>query len=129
MRVLLDTHTFLWFIEDHPRLSRVARQLIEDNTTVPFLSVASLWEMAIKISLGKMTVGNQSFETFIPEQMSRNDIAPLDITVWHVARVAVLPLAHRDPFDRMLIAQAIIEELPIISADSILDAYPVTRIW
>lgn len=129
MRVLLDTHAFLWFIEDHPRLSRVARQLIEDNTTVPFLSVASLWEMAIKISLGKMTVGNQSFETFIPEQMSRNDIALLDITVWHVARVAILPLAHRDPFDRMLIAQAITEGLPIISADSILDAYPVTRIW
>ncbi len=115
-------------ISDEAMRSLVARQLIEDNTTVPFLSVASPWEMAVKISLGKMTVGIQSFETFIPEQMSRNDIAPLDIIVWHVARVAVLPLAHRDPFDRMLIAQAITEELPIISADSILDAYPVTRV-
>lgn len=117
MRILLDTHTFLWFIDDSPRLSRVARALIEEGATEPLPSVVSLWEMAIKIGLRRLSVSDLPFETFISDQLHRNTVTLLDISLKHAARVAELPLAHRDPFDRMLIAQAITEQIPIVSRD------------
>jgi PIN domain nuclease of toxin-antitoxin system len=128
MRLLLDTHSFLWFVDGSPQLSAAARILIEDAVNDVFLSVASVWEIAIKIGAGKLDLG-QPIERRIPEELRDNDIELLNITVDHTAVVAVLPLHHRDPFDRMLVAQAQAEQMPIISSDAALDAYGVTRLW
>lgn len=128
MKLLLDTHSFLWFVDGSPRLSAAARILIEDAVNDVFLSVASVWEIAIKIGAGKLDLG-QPIERRIPEELRDNDIELLNITVDHTAVVAVLPLHHRDPFDRMLVAQAQAEQMPIISSDAVLDAYGVTRLW
>src|ERR1051325_9773709 len=103
MKLLLDTHTFLWFIEDNPRLSTTAKNQLESDIDL-LVSVGSLWEMAIKVNIGKLTL-SQPFEVFIPEQLSRNAIEVLPITLEHLALVSALPLYHRDPFDRLLIAQ------------------------
>lgn len=128
MRVLLDTHAFLWFIEGKSLLSVRARQIIEDATNERFLSVASLWETAIKVGIGKITL-HQPFETLIPAQLRVTNVTLLAITLDHVTRLMTLPLHHRDPFDRLLIAQAMAENLTILSADSTFDAYAVNRLW
>jgi PIN domain nuclease of toxin-antitoxin system len=128
MNLLLDTHTFLWFIADSDRLSQKARALIEDESNRVYLSAASLWEIAIKVSLGKLNL-SEPFETFIPEQLDVNSVELLGISVSHASRVASLPFHHRDPFDRLLAAQALTEDIPIISGDEVLDAYGVTRVW
>ena len=128
MRPLLDTHSFLWFISGSSKLSRTARTLIEDTSNQPFLSIASLWEMAIKLSLGKLSLG-EPFEVLIPEQMKANGINLLGIEIEHTALVATLPFHHRDPFDRLLVAQAVVERMPIVSADAAFDAYGVERLW
>lgn len=108
MRLLLDTHSFLWFIGGNTSLSPTARMLIEDANNQPMLSMASLWEMAIKLSIGKLSLG-QPFETLIPKQMQLNGIELLQIEMAHVVVVAQLPFHHRDPFDRLLIAQAMVK--------------------
>jgi len=128
MNLLLDTHTFLWFIAGNDSLSQKARTLIEDESNRVYLSAASLWEIAIKVSLGKLAL-SEPFETFIPEQLDVNSVELLGISVSHASRVASLPFHHRDPFDRLLAAQALMEDIPIISADDVLDAYGVTRLW
>jgi PIN domain nuclease of toxin-antitoxin system len=128
VNLLLDTHSFIWFVEDNPSLSSHARILIEEPTNDVFLSIASLWEMAIKISLSKLDL-SQPFDLFIPNQLLLNDITLLDITVSHTVRVATLPFHHRDPFDRLLVAQSQIEGMPVLSIDSIFDTYGVTRLW
>jgi PIN domain nuclease of toxin-antitoxin system len=128
MKVLLDTHAFLWFIEGSSNLSTAARGLIETSSNQSLLSVASLWEMAIKISLGRLRLG-QPFELLIREQLDLNGIETLAIDLSHVAAVVTLPFHHRDPFDRLLIAQAIVEDIPLVSVDSAFDAYPVNRLW
>ncbi|HWP47021.1 MAG TPA: type II toxin-antitoxin system VapC family toxin [Candidatus Limnocylindrales bacterium] len=128
MKLLLDTHTFLGFIGGDERLSPTARTLIEDLTNDVYLSVASLWEMAIKISLGRLQLA-QSFKTFIPHQPSLNRIGLLDIMISHTAKVAALPFHHRDPFDRLLVAQAQIEQMSLVSSDAVFDAYEITRLW
>ena len=128
MKLLLDTHSFLWFIGGDVRLSPTARTLIEDVTNDAFLSVASLWEMAIKISLGRLQLA-QPFETFIPQQLSMNRIGLLGITISHTAKVATLPFHHRDPFDRLLVAQAQVEQMALVSSDPAFDAYGIMRLW
>jgi PIN domain nuclease of toxin-antitoxin system len=128
MRLLLDTHTFLWFIEGQSLLSMPGRQAIEDVTNERLLSIASIWEIAIKISIGKLTLRDPLVSIF-PQQLYDNDIALLDITVAHVMGITTLPLHHRDPFDRLLIAQAMTENLSILSADSAFDGYAVNRLW
>jgi len=128
VNLLLDTHSFIWFVEDNPSLSSHARTLIEEPTNDVFLSIASVWEMAIKVSLGKLDL-SQSFDLFIPNQLLLNDITLLDIAVSHTLRVATLPFQHRDPFDRLLVAQSLVEGMPFISIDSIFDAYGVNRLW
>lgn len=128
MRLLLDTHTFLWFIGGSPNLGATARMLIEDASNQSFLSVASLWEMAIKVSIGKLSLG-QPFEILFPRQLMLNGIDLMGIEIRHVAVVSELPFHHRDPFDRLLIAQAMVERMPIVSADLAFDAYPVERLW
>jgi len=128
MRLLLDTHSFLWFIGGNPNLSTTARMLIEDASNQPFLSVGSLWEMAIKVSIGKLSLG-QPFEILISRQLRLNGIDLLGIEMRHAAVVSELPFYHRDPFDRLLVAQAMVERMPIVSADTAFDAYPVKRLW
>ncbi|MCE7905814.1 MAG: type II toxin-antitoxin system VapC family toxin [Anaerolineae bacterium CFX3] len=128
MNILLDTHTFLWFVDDNPRLSQSARVLIESEDSQPFLSVASLWEIAIKISLGKLTL-KQPYETFIPQQLALNGIGVLNISLEHTAAIATLPFHHRDPFDRLIAVQAKIDEMVLLSADPIFDAYGAKRVW
>lgn len=128
MKLLLDTHAFLWFIGGDERLSLTARTLIEDGANDAFLSVASLWEMAIKISLGRLQLA-QPFEILIPQQLSLNHIGLLGITISHTAKVATLPFHHRDPFDRLLVAQAQVEQMSLVSNDPAFDAYGITRLW
>jgi len=128
MNILLDTHAFLWFVDDNPRLSQPARVLIESEDSQPFLSAASLWEIAIKISLGKLTL-NQAFEAFIPQLLALNGIGILNISMEHTAAVATLPFHHRDPFDRLLVVQSKIEDMTFVSADPAFDAYGVKRVW
>jgi PIN domain nuclease of toxin-antitoxin system len=128
VKLLLDTHSFLWFISGHTNLSTTACNLIEDTTNQPLLSIASLWEMAIKMSIGKLKLA-EPFEQLVPHQMEINGIELLPVDVAHVAKVSELPFHHRDPFDRLLVAQAIIEQMPVVSADSAFDAYPIKRLW
>jgi PIN domain nuclease of toxin-antitoxin system len=128
MRILLDTHTFLWYCIGNNRLSYTAKTLIEDKKIQPLLSVASLWEIAIKLSLGKLRL-NQSFEKLIPDQLQQNGIDCLPLEMRHFISLIDLPFHHRDPFDRLLIAQALAESMPLLSADAVLDAYPIKRLW
>src|SRR5215213_196665 len=105
MRALLDTHSFIWFVEGDQNLSPAARQSITDPANEILLSAASLWEIAIKVSIGKLSL-TQPFQTSVLGQMAYNDIRLLDISVAHILEVLTLPFHHRDPFDRMIIAQA-----------------------
>ncbi|HZL94517.1 MAG TPA: type II toxin-antitoxin system VapC family toxin [Vicinamibacterales bacterium] len=126
-RVLLDTHAFLWGIADDPRLSTRARRAIAAAGD-RYVSVASCWEMAIKTSLGRLTMP-RPMERFLAEQLGVNGCRLLHIDLDDVATVAALPFHHRDPFDRMLVAQALSEELTIVSADSVFEKYGVKRVW
>jgi PIN domain nuclease of toxin-antitoxin system len=128
MNLLLDTHAFLWFIANDPRLSSRAQSLIQDPGNRRQISMASLWEIAIKVSLGKLTLA-QPFDQFIPRQLQLNQIEVLPIELSHVAAVVAMPFHHRDPFDRLMAAQCQIENIPIISADTAFDAYSIRRVW
>ena len=128
MRLLLDTHTFLWFVNGDSKLSLQARTLIEDITNERLLSIASIWEMAIKASTNRLRFASP-FDTFIAEQMRQNRIDLLPITIVHTGQVISLPYHHRDPFDRLLIAQGIVEHIPIVSVDTVFDSYPIIRLW
>jgi PIN domain nuclease of toxin-antitoxin system len=127
-RMLLDTHAFLWFAWDDRRLSLRARNLIEDGATQPVVSAASIWEIAIKVGTGKLTLA-KPLDQFLSQHLDGYEMEVLSIERSHSLRVAVLPFHHRDPFDRMLAAQSLIESLPLISADGVFDAYGVTRLW
>lgn len=126
MRQLLDTHTFLWFVMGSPKISGELRLQIENNDN--FLSIVSIWEIAIKYGIGKLNLG-LPFNDFIDQQIIPNGIQILNIQLEHLKIFADLPLHHRDPFDRLLIAQAIVEDIPIISVDSLFSLYPVQKIW
>ncbi|MEI2582446.1 type II toxin-antitoxin system VapC family toxin [Scytonema sp. PRP1] len=128
MRLLLDTHTFIWFFTGNTKISNQARALIENQDNEKLLSTASVWEIAIKQSTGKLSF-HVPFEVFIKQQLSLNDFNLLNINLDHLAVVATLPFHHRDPFDRLLIAQSIVEKIPVLSVDSAFDAYPIERLW
>ncbi len=128
MNVLLDTHAFLWFCQDDPSLSATARATMEDPLNRKLVSVTSCWEIAIKTGLGKLHLGEPS-GTYIPNALARTGFELLPIKLSHATAVESLPLHHKDPFDRLLVVQAIIEVMPIISVDAVLDSYGVTRIW
>ena len=128
MKVLLDTNAFLWLITDDDRLSENARQTFLNPENSLFFSAASLWEICIKKSLGKISLKDGWFQT-IQEEMEINTIQWLPIEMTHCAEVTELPFHHRDPFDRMLIAQAIMEEMKLMSRDSRLSKYPIELIW
>ena len=128
MKIIADTHAFLWFITDSEQLSPKAKALLEASESNRVLSVASIWETAIKTSLGKLSF-KKPLEELLPEQISLNYFQVLDISMEHALRVASLRMWHRDPFDRMIVAQALTESLPVLSNDEALDAYGVQRLW
>jgi len=127
-RLLLDTHTFLWWVDDAPQLTAAARSAIGDANNVCYLSLASSWEMAIKSSLGKLQLA-RPVERFVSEQMVANGFTLLNIELRHTAKAEKLPFHHRDPFDRLLIAQAMTEKLTLVSADSAFLDYGVKVLW
>ena len=127
MRFLLDTHAFLWFIDGNRQLSVFGREAIEAPDNQPILSIASLWEIGIKISLGRLDMHGTVDE--FPQHIGLNGIVVQDIAFEHIDQISKLAFHHRDPFDRMIVAQAIVERWPILSIDKAFDAYPVTRIW
>jgi len=128
MNLLLDTHTFLWFIVGDSSLSQTARSAIEDVNNNRYLSVASLWEIAIKVSIGKFLL-DEPFEILIPDQLAKNRIELLNISIAHAAMVASMPFHHRDPFDRLIAAQAKIEQFTLVSRDAAFNAYNAIRLW
>jgi PIN domain nuclease of toxin-antitoxin system len=124
MRALLDTHTFLWWINDDPRLSERCREIIANGGNEVLFSAVSAWEIAVKARRGRLILPGEP-EPYIRDQVSRNrfEVLPIDLT--HALRVALLPEHHRDPFDRMLVAQAQVENLTILTADPEIARYPV----
>ncbi len=128
MRYLLDTHSFLWYLADDPKLSSTADLVISDPANEIWISAACLWEIAIKSSLGKLRLA-QPFGELIPHHLSLNSIEVLGIDVDHLSMVAQLPFHHRDPFDRLIAAQSLVERTPLVSLDPAFDDYEVGRIW
>jgi PIN domain nuclease of toxin-antitoxin system len=128
LKLLLDTHAFLWFILSDAQLSAAGRAAISDPKNPVFVSPATYWEIAIKVSIGKYTL-TVPFEDFIRHGIEDNDFEILPIEIRHAARVAALPFHHKDPFDRMLIAQALVDDLTLISNEALFDAYGVKRLW
>jgi PIN domain nuclease of toxin-antitoxin system len=128
MKLLLDTHTFLWFIEGNLNLSGTARSLIEDPGNQRFLSIVSCWEMSIKVSIGKLELG-MMFTELVEREVYGNAIQLLGIQPEHLDELAKLPFHHKDPFDRLIIAQSLAEQLPVVTKDSAFANYPVALLW
>ena len=128
MNLLLDSHALLWFVWDDPNLSFNARQVIEDPANKKFVSVATCWEIAIKAGLKKLILGEPA-STFLPRELAANRFELLGIELAHATFVEKLPPHHKDPFDRLIVAQATINKLPLVSADGLLDFYGISRLW
>ena len=128
MRLLLDTHTLLWFTLGDSQLSRTVRNLIDDPSNAKFVSPATFWEIAIKVSIGKLALF-QTYEEFIDRGIYQNGFQILPVEPRHTAALIAMPFHHKDPFDRLLIAQALVEGMPIVSVDGAFDPYGVTRLW
>ncbi|MGL5832753.1 MAG: type II toxin-antitoxin system VapC family toxin [Waterburya sp.] len=128
MKLLLDTHTFIWYVTNNPKLSSTAQQFINDGNNEVLLSLASIWEMAIKHSVGKLSF-ELPFMVFVEQQMLQNSMSLLNIQLSHLNVIANLPLHHRDPFDRLIIAQAMVEQIPVVGIDAVFDSYPIQRLW
>jgi PIN domain nuclease of toxin-antitoxin system len=129
MMALLDTNVFLWWITDDPRLSEQARNIISNSENRLFFSAAGGWEIAIKAGLGKLILKEGHLHDFLDEQMEINDIAPLPVQMNHALHVHRLPHLHRDPFDRMIIAQAQVENMTIVTQDQQIARYYVETVW
>jgi PIN domain nuclease of toxin-antitoxin system len=128
MKLLLDTHAMYWYIEGDSRLSSTARNLIQDLSNDVLISPASYWEIAIKISVGKWRL-NRGYEEFIDIGLNRYGFQILPILPTHTAAVIGLPFHHKDPFDRLLVAQSMVEAVRIVSNDPALDAHGIVRLW
>jgi PIN domain nuclease of toxin-antitoxin system len=128
MKLLLDTHAFLWFVLGDAQLSSTAKSSILDAANMKLVSPASYWEIAIKISLKKYTL-HEPYEAFMQRGIFGNGFEILPIEPKHTAVLTTLPFHHRDPFDRLMIAQAMVEQMPIVSGDPAFDAYSVYRLW
>ena len=128
MKFIADTHAFIWFITDSPQLSARAKKLFESSDSERLFSIASIWEIAIKASLGKLSF-KKPLNEFLPEQIAANSIQLLNISLSHALRVEKLPFHHRDPFDRLIIAQSLTENLPVLSNDNAFDTYGIERVW
>jgi len=128
MRFLIDTHVFIWYVQNSEKLSTSVTTLINDGRNEILFSTASIWEMAIKQSIGKLNLG-VPYASFIKEQMRLNKMQLLPVNLEHLEIVSSLPFHHKDPFDRLLISQAIFENIQILSVDRAFDDYPVQRLW
>ena len=127
MRLLLDTHALLWWLAGDRKLSAAARSAIGDEENIVFVSAASAWEISTKHRLGKLDANALVGE--MAAVLAEQDLQTLDITVDHAERAGLLPGEHRDPFDRMLIAQAQAENLTLVSKETAFDGYGITRLW
>ena len=128
MQLLLDTHSFIWWSINSEKLSLTGQDLLFDRNNRLFLNVASVWEMQIKLQLGKLQL-NPSLQELIKNQITINNLEILSIDLAHIWTLATLIHYHKDPFDRLLISQSITEIMPILSIDEIFDRYPVQRMW
>lgn len=128
MKALLDTHAFVWWVSDDSRLSDGAREFISDGENELLFSAASGWEIAIKAGLGKIEF-SEDLEKFLTDQLHRNAIEVLPVSLAHATGVHDLPHYHRDPFDRLLAAQCVVEKLPLLSRDPAFGSYPLEVIW
>ena len=126
--LLLDTHAVLWFLWADPRLSDHAKSLVEDLDNQKLVSIASCWEIAIKVGLKKLDLGESS-HSFLSRELARNNFELLPIRLEHATAIEALAMHHRDPFDRLLIAQAMVEHLSLVSDDGVFDQYGVSRLW
>ena len=128
MKVLLDTHAFLWAVNDDRRLSAPARRIFTAADNEMLLSVASVWEILVKVEAGKLPFP-QPASSYIRSQLRKTSTAVLPLLLSHALQLETMPLHHRDPFDRMILAQAIDEDLPVVSADAKFRMYPVEVLW
>jgi PIN domain nuclease of toxin-antitoxin system len=128
MRLLLDTHTLIWFDSEPDQLSDACRSILADPNNSLVLSIASIWEMQIKCQAGRLNL-RMPLSRLIDEQSQNNGLEILPIKAQHVYELQNLPDVHRDPFDRIMIAQAIVENLLFVSKDSVLGGYPVQQVW
>lgn len=124
----MDSHTWLWWLAADSRLGGAAAKILGDADVELYLSAASGWELTVKIAIGKLTL-NYALEEILRDQRRRHRVQWLNISPEHCLALTPLPFHHRDPFDRLLIAQAICEKMTILSADVQLDAYGVSRVW
>ena len=127
MKYLLDTHAFLWFLQNDDRLPVQIRTIIENNKDI-YISIVSLWEIAIKLSIKKLNLTNRTLEDILYACREKN-FSILNITSEHVKSIIDLPFIHRDPFDRMLIAQAKVEDMTLITCDQYIPQYPIKTEW
>jgi len=128
MKVLIDTHSLIWFVDQDHMLTRVAHAAISDPNNELLVSAGSVWEIAIKVAKGKLPL-SLPFRSWIDKATADLGFEVLPITVDHAERQTTLPAHHGDPFDRLLAAQALVEGIPLVSCDTIFDAYGVNRIW
>lgn len=128
MRLLLDTHALLWFVLKDPQLSAAADALIADPANDVLVSPATYWEIAIKVAKKKLELF-ATYDEFMARGITGNDFAILPIEVRHTSALTTMPFHHNDPFDRLLVAQALVEQIPIVSIDVALDPYGITRLW
>jgi PIN domain nuclease of toxin-antitoxin system len=129
MNVLLDTHVLLWILADSGRLSPSAVRVYQNPDNALYVSIASFWEIGIKISLGKLSLHTTDWAGEISKELELNGIRQLPIAPAHCAMVATLPFRHRDPFDRLLVAQALCEGMALMTADAALTAYEIKIVW
>ena len=128
MRFLLDTHTFLWWVADDPQLSLSAKTIISNPDNEIYFSVVSAWEIIIKVGTGKFSLSEPP-EVYIPSRITSNQFETLTVQMPHILRINGLPNFHKDPFDRLLIAQSLVEDLSLITVDEAIAQYPVKTIW
>jgi PIN domain nuclease of toxin-antitoxin system len=128
VRLLLDTHALLWWLTKSPSLTVSAQDLLKNREHTVLVSAASMWEIATKVRLGKLDVAIDVVENFVA-YVARERFEPVSVTAAHGIRAGLLPGPHKDPFHRMLIAQALAENVPILSNDRALDGYGVRRLW
>jgi len=128
VKCLLDTHTLLWIAANDSKLSKKAKNLYLNSGNIVLFSLASLWEIAIKISLKKLSI-EVPLSEFVEIHIKANDIHILNIELQHILPLENLPYHHRDPFDRLIVSQCLYENIPVLSSDKIFDLYPIKRMW
>jgi PIN domain nuclease of toxin-antitoxin system len=128
VRLLIDTHTLIWALDDPTKLSGPATTALKDPANDLLLSAATVWELAIKIGQGKLTL-SLPYRQWMEKAIADLELTTLAVTVEYAERQAGLPTHHKDPFDRLIIAQALVEGVPVVCADPAFDAYGITRLW